>query len=77
VGFNLGLPPGREVRHRRILVGIFATDEIDSTGRVVSPRSVGIVHMVVSALAFVAVIVAMFVLSRTFKRHTRWQAFWP
>jgi hypothetical protein len=60
-----------------ILVAIFATDEIDSTGRVVSPTSVGIVHMVVSALAFVAVIAAMFVLSRTFKRHTRWQAFWP
>jgi|SRR5215213_2559421 len=60
-----------------VLVGIFPTDEVDAAGRVVSPTSVGTVHTVVSALAFVFGIVGMFVLSRTFKRNARWQAFWP
>jgi hypothetical protein len=43
----------------------------------VSPTSVGTMHIVVSALAFVFVIAGMFVLSRTFKRDARWQAVWP
>jgi hypothetical protein len=60
-----------------ILAGILPTDEIDPAGRVVSPTSAGAVHMVASALAFVFVIVGMFVLSRTFKRDARWQAVWP
>jgi hypothetical membrane protein len=60
-----------------ILAGILPTDEIDPAGRVVSPTSVGTMHMVVSALAFVFVIAGMFVLSRTFKRDARWQAVWP
>jgi hypothetical membrane protein len=60
-----------------ILAGILPTDEIDPAGRVVSPTSVGTMHMVVSALAFVFVIAGMFVLSRTFKRDARWQALWP
>jgi hypothetical membrane protein len=60
-----------------ILVGIFPGDEVDAAGLVVSPTSVGIVHIVVSALAFVVGIAGMFVLSRTFKRDARWRAFWP
>ena len=60
-----------------ILVGIFPTDEVDAAGRVESPTSVGTVHIVVSALAFVFGIAGMFVLSRTFKRDARWRAFWP
>ena len=60
-----------------ILVGIFPTNEVDAAGRVVSPTSVGTVHIVVSALAFVFGIAGMFVLSRTFKRDARWRAFWP
>jgi hypothetical protein len=59
-----------------ILAGILPTDEIDPAGRVVSPTSVGTMHMVVSALAFVFVIAGMFVLLRTFKRNARWQALW-
>jgi hypothetical protein len=60
-----------------ILAGIFPTDEIDPAGRVESPTSVGAVHIVASALAFVFSIACMFVLSRTFKRDARWQAVWP
>lgn len=60
-----------------ILAGILPTDEIGLAGRVVSPTSVGTMHSVVSALAFVFVIAGMFVLSRTFKRDARWQAVWP
>jgi hypothetical protein len=60
-----------------ILAGIMPTDEFDPAGRVVSPTSVGTMHMLVSALAFVFVIAGMFVLSRTFKRDARWQALWP
>jgi hypothetical protein len=60
-----------------ILAGILPTDEIGPAGRVVSPTSVGTMHSVVSALAFVFVIAGMFVLSRTFKRDARWQAVWP
>jgi hypothetical membrane protein len=60
-----------------ILAGIMPTDEIDPAGRVVSPTSVGTMHMLVSALAFVFVIAGMLVLSRTFKRDARWQALWP
>jgi hypothetical membrane protein len=60
-----------------VLAGIFPTDEVDAAGRVVSPTSVGSVHMVVAALAFVFGIVGMFVLSRTFKRDARWRAYWP
>jgi hypothetical protein len=37
----------------------------------------GLVHIVVSVLAFVLSIVGVFVLSRTFKRDARWRAFWP
>jgi hypothetical membrane protein len=61
-----------------ILVGrIFPTDEVGAAGRVESPTSVGTIHIVVSALAFVFGIAGMFVLSRTFKRDARWRAFWP
>jgi hypothetical membrane protein len=60
-----------------ILVGIFPTGEVDAAGSVESPTSVGIVHIGVSALAFVFGIAGMFVLSRTFKRDARWRAFWP
>jgi hypothetical membrane protein len=60
-----------------ILAGILPADEIGPAGRVVSPTSVGTMHSVVSALAFVFVIAGMFVLSRTFKRDARWQAVWP
>ena len=60
-----------------ILAGILPTDEIGPAGRVASPTSVGTMHSVVSALAFVFVIAGMFVLSRTFKRDARWQAVWP
>jgi hypothetical membrane protein len=60
-----------------VLVGIFPTDEVDAAGRVESPTSVGTMHSVVSALAFVFGIAGMFVLSRTFERDARWQAFWP
>ena len=60
-----------------IVVGIFPTDEGDAAGRVESPTSIGTVHNVVSALAFVVGIAGMFVLSRTFKRDASWRAFWP
>jgi hypothetical protein len=60
-----------------ILAGIFPTDEIDPAGRVETPTSMGAVHIVASALAFVFGIAGMLVFSRTFKRDARWQAYWP
>ena len=60
-----------------ILAGIFPTDEIDPTRRVGSPTSAGAIHIMASTSAFVFGIAGMFVLSRTFKRDARWQAFWP
>ena len=59
-----------------ILAAIFPTDEIDPAGRIGSPTSVGAIHIVASASAFVFGIAGMFVLSRTFKRDARWRAFW-
>ena len=60
-----------------ILVGIFPTDRIDAAADLLSLTTVGTVHIVVSALAFVLGIVGMFVLSRTFKRDARWRGLWP
>ena len=59
------------------LAGIVPTDAIDAGGRVLSPTVVGTIHIVVSALAFLSIIAAMFVLSRTFKQNIRWRSFWP
>lgn len=58
------------------LAGIFPTDAIDAEGRVLSPTAVGTIHIVVSALAFLSIIAAMFVLSMTFKQNIRWRSFW-
>lgn len=58
------------------LAGIFPTDAIDAEGQVLSPTTVGAIHIVVSALAFLSIIAAMFVLSRTFKQNIRWRSFW-
>jgi Protein of unknown function (DUF998) len=60
-----------------LLAGIFPTDAIDAEGQVLSPTIAGTVHIVVSLLAFLSIIAAMFVLSRTFKQNIRWRSFWP
>ena len=59
------------------LAGVFPTDAINAEGQVLSPTIAGTVHIVVSLLAFLLIIAAMFVLSMTFKQNVRWRSFWP
>lgn len=59
-----------------ILAAIFPTDRIDTAADLLSLTAVGTIHIVVALLSFVCGIAGMFVLSRTFKRDTRWQTLW-
>ena len=64
-----------------ILVGLFgigvlidAVFPLDPGGRMVT--AAGTVHLMAALVAFVCMIVAMFVLSRTFKQSARWRSLW-
>ncbi len=57
-----------------ILVGIFPTDRIDSPADVWAQSTTGMIHVVASLASFVCMVVAMFVLLRTFLLEPRWRA---
>ena len=58
-----------------ILSAIFPTDRIDGQADLSSLSATGTIHIGVSIASFASVIVAMFVLTRTFTRDQRWRPF--
>lgn len=60
-----------------VLVGVFPTDRIDQPGDIWAQSSTGMIHIAVSLISFVAMIVAMFILFRTFLLDARWRPLTP
>lgn len=60
-----------------ILVALFPTDRIDSPDQVWAQSTTGMIHIAISTLSFVCMIVAMFVLFRTFLLDARWRPLTP
>lgn len=60
-----------------ILVALFPTDRIDSPDQVWAQSTTGMIHIAISTLSFVCMIVAMFVLFRTFRLDARWRPLTP
>ena len=60
-----------------ILVALFPTDRIDSADQVWAQSTTGMIHVAISTLSFVCMIVAMFVLFRTFLLDARWRPLTP
>jgi hypothetical protein len=56
-----------------VVSALFPTDRVDSPADVWAQSTTGIVHSMTALVSFVAMIVGMFVLSRTFARGTRWR----
>jgi hypothetical protein len=57
-----------------ILVALFPTDRIDHPDDVWAQSTSGLIHVSVATLSFACMIIAMFVLFRTFRLDSRW---WP
>lgn len=57
-----------------ILVAIFPTGRIDHPDDVWAQSTTGLIHVAISTVSFVCMIIAMFVLFRTFSLDPRW---WP
>ncbi len=57
-----------------ILVAIFPTDPIDDPADVWAQSTTGTIHALVALVSFVGMVVAMFVLLRTFLQEPRWRA---
>jgi hypothetical protein len=57
-----------------LVVAIFPTDRIDSKADVMAQSTVGWVHTLTAFVAYLSVIVGMFVLTWTFARHPRWRS---
>jgi hypothetical protein len=60
-----------------ILAGIFPTDPIAGAADLQSLTAMGAIHVAAALIGFMGGVVGMLVLSRTFKRDTRWPGFWP
>lgn len=59
------------------LAAIFPTDRIDDAADLQSLTAAGAVHVVAALIGLVGGTLGMLVLTRTFRRHVRWQRFWP
>ncbi len=57
-----------------VLVALFPTDRIDSAADVWSQSTIGMIHIGVSAVSFLCMIIAMFVLTWTFARAANWRS---
>jgi Protein of unknown function (DUF998) len=57
-----------------LVVAIFPTDRIDSRADVTSQSVIGWVHTLTAFVAYLSVIVGMFVLTWTFGHHPRWRS---
>jgi hypothetical protein len=60
-----------------ILIAIFPTDRIDSAADMASLSTAGLIHVAVSLVSFVCMIAAMFILTRTFAKDSRWRSSLP
>jgi hypothetical protein len=57
-----------------LVVGIFPTDRIDSKADVMTQSATGWVHTMTAFVAYISVVVGMFVLTWTFGHHPRWRS---
>jgi hypothetical protein len=60
-----------------ILSALFPTDRIDHPDDVWTQSTTGVIHLVISMVSFVCMILAMFVLYRTFLLDSRWRPLTP
>lgn len=60
-----------------LLVAVFPTDRIDRAEDVWTQSTTGTIHTVVSLVSFLAMVTAMFVLTRTFRLNPRWKSLSP
>jgi hypothetical protein len=56
------------------LVAFFPTDPVDSPGDPGSFTTTGMIDLIVSLVSFVAMVIAMFIFTRTFPRDPRWRS---
>lgn len=60
-----------------VLVAVFPTDRIDRPEQVWAQSTTGMIHVAISTISFVCMIIAMFVLFRTFLLDARWRPLTP
>jgi hypothetical protein len=60
-----------------LLVAIFPTDRVDGPEEISALSPTGTIHVVISLVSFLAMIVAMFILTRTFRLDPRWRSLSP
>lgn len=60
-----------------MLSALFPTDRIDSPDQVWAQSTTGMIHVGISLISFVCMIIAMFVLFRTFLLDARWRPLTP
>ena len=60
-----------------VLVAIFPTDRVDHPDDVWTQSTTGMIHVTVATVSFVCMIIAMFVLFRTFRLDARWSPLTP
>jgi hypothetical protein len=58
-----------------LLVAVFPTDRVDRPEDIWAQSTTGLIHVAVSLVSFVVMVIAMFVLTRTFLLDARWQSF--
>lgn len=56
-----------------VLTAIFPTERVDTAADVWAQSTTGIIHIIVSLVSFFCIMIAMFVLARTFARDARWR----
>jgi hypothetical protein len=60
-----------------LLTAVFPTDRVDTAADVWAQSTTGMIHLGISLISFPAMIVAMFVLVRTFHLEPRWRSLSP
>jgi hypothetical protein len=57
-----------------LLIAFFPTDPVESPGDIQSFSTTGMIHLIVSLISFVAMVIAMFIFTRTFPLDPRWRS---
>lgn len=60
-----------------LVVAIFPTDRVNDPGDLASLSTTGVIHTGAALISFVCMIIAMFVLTRTFRLDDRWRPLTP
>lgn len=56
-----------------ILAGVFPTERIDAAAEVWQQSATGLIHVIASLVSFIAIVIGIFVLGRTFLRMPSWR----